>query len=141
MKSLISSVIAVIVFFGLTGCSQETNPFVGSWKLVSQKLIFSDTTITADASTLQSMKILSQTHFAYVTDKTHQDSTIFLRAGAGTYTHSDKEYAEKIEYSSDPVMLGKTYRFSFEMEGDTWTHIGDIEDYDVRIEEVWRRTQ
>ena len=141
MKTLVSLLAVTSILLGLTGCSQEPNPFVGSWELVSSKSIYSDTTISADMSALQSIKILSQTHFAYVTTMKAQDSIIFVRAGSGTYSFNEKEYVEKIEYSSVPEMLGKAYDFTHEIKGDTWSHIGDLENFNVKIEEVWRRTK
>jgi len=141
MKTLVSLLAVTCILLGSTSYSQEANPFVGSWILVSSKSILSDTTMSADMSAFQSIKILSQTHFAYVTTMKAQDSIIFVRAGTGTYSFDEKEYVEKVEYSSHPEMLGKVYDFTYEIEGDTWTHVGDLEEFNVRIEEVWRRTK
>jgi hypothetical protein len=138
MKNLISLFAAAVILLGSTGYSQEANPLVGSWELLSHRLVSPDTTVVADMSTLRSIKILSHTHFAYVSTTKTQDTTI-VGAGAGTYSFNDKKYIETLEQSSYPVMVGKVYDFTHLVEGDTWTHIGDLEDFNVRIEEVWRR--
>jgi hypothetical protein len=62
-------------------------------------------------------------------------------AGAGPYSFNEKEYIETLDHASVPVMRGKVYDFTYQIDGDTWTHIGDLEDFNVRIEEVWRRTK
>ena len=140
MKTLASLLLVAIILLGSTSYSQEPNPFVGSWILVSYKSVSPDTTVIADMSTLQSIKILSHTHFAYVTTQKTQDTTV-VGAGAGPYSFNEKEYIETLEHSSVPVMRGKVYDFTYHIEGDTWTHTGDLEDFNVRIEEVWRRTK
>ena len=36
-------------------------------------------------------------------------------------------------------MKNKSYDYEYKFEGDTWTITGDIEEFDLKIEEVWRR--
>ena len=140
MRYLISLLAFTFLLLSSVSYSQEHNPLVGSWELVSHKSIRPDTTVVADMSRLKSIKILSPTHFAYVTTMSTGDTTI-VGAGAGPYSFSDKQYAETLEHSSSPKMRGKVYEFTYQIEGDTWTHSGDLDNSKIRIEEVWRRTK
>ena len=91
-------------------------------------------------TTLKSLKILSATHFAYVTTKTTSDTSI-VGAGAGPYTLTDSVYTEILEQASFARVRGKIYDFTYHVDGDLWTMIGDLEEFNVSIEEVWRRTE
>jgi hypothetical protein len=137
MKNLSLLFILTFCVLSIISCSQESNPFVGSWELVSYKNIWPDTTITGDTSTLQSIKVLSPTHFALATVNPIDSS--FVHGGAGSYSYNENQYIEKIEYQTYKIMIGKSYDFTYKFEGDTWTIDGDLEEFNLRIVEVWRR--
>jgi hypothetical protein len=137
MKNLSSLFVLSLIVLSSLSCSQEPNPFVGSWEMVSYKEIWPDTTIMGDKSTLQSIKVLSSTHFALITINPIDSS--FRHGGAGSYSYSDNKYIEKIMYFSIPIMMSKSYDYEYKFEGDTWTIAGDLEEFDLKIEEVWRR--
>ena len=137
MKNLSSLFVLSLILLTSLCCSQELNPFVGSWEMVSYKEIWPDTTLTGDTSTLQSIKVLSSTHFALATVNPKDSS--FRHGGAGSYSYSEDKYIENILYFSVPIMIGKSYDYEYKFEGDTWTIAGDLEEFNLRIEEVWRR--
>jgi hypothetical protein len=140
MKTRVLVLAVAFVLLGSTSYSQEQNPFVGSWELVSHKSIRRDTTVVADMTALKSIKILSHTHFAYVTTMKAQDTTI-VGAGAGPYSFDEKEYTEILEHSSFGMMRDRVYHFTYHIDEDMWTMIGDLDNLNVRIEEAWRRTR
>jgi len=140
VKTIVLVVAVALVLLGSTSYSQEPNPFVGSWELVSHKSIRPDTSVVADMSELKSIKVLSQTHFAYVTTMESQDTTI-VGAGAGPYSFDEKEYTEILEHSSFSMIRDGVYHFRYHIDGDVWTMTGDLDNLNVRIEEVWRRTR
>jgi hypothetical protein len=84
----------------------------------------------------QSLKILSQQHFSFITvDKDGK----FSVAGAGTYSLTGSKYAETVSFASMDRLLGKVYLFNCEMKDGTWIHTGS-EDH-LLIEEHWRRVK
>lgn len=55
----------------------------------------------------------------------------------GTYSLSDSEYAEKVEYANENTadLVGKTFKFSIKIDGDLLTQKG----IDNSWNEVWKR--
>lgn len=55
----------------------------------------------------------------------------------GTYTLDGDKYVERVTFAGENIadMIGEEYRFTITVEGDTFTQIGDGNDYN----EVWKR--
>jgi hypothetical protein len=104
---------------------QAPNPLIGSWQLVSSVYIKKDTVIHNDLPGTSMIKILNDTHFAFMqhtVDKT--DTTGIFGGGGGTYTLKDNQYTEHVEYCSARPYEGNDFEFTIEFRGDTLVQSG-----------------
>ena len=114
----------------------KASPFPGTWRFVSGRYTQPGGSIQAfDSTQLQVIKVISATHFAYVT----QAGTSFVRAGAGTYRFDAATYTEHLEHTSQDNMRGNDYTFTYRFDGDTWYHTGDVNG--TKLQEVYRRVK
>ena len=113
-----------------------SNELEGTWKMVSQELVYPDSVVDQSGSWGANFKILNSTHFAWGRETEDGESVL---AGGGRYEYYPERdvYVEHIQYHSDPSMNGVRLRFEARVEGDTWYHIGEVGDYKLR--EVWER--
>jgi hypothetical protein len=127
-----------LLLIGLSGARAQlpSNELEGTWKMVSQELVYPDSVVDRSDHWGSNYKILNSTHFAW--GRETRDSTAVL-AGGGTYEYYPERnlYVEHIQYHSDPAFAGQTLRFTARVEGDTWYHIGDLGNFKLR--EVWKR--
>jgi len=113
-----------------------SNELEGTWKMVSQELVYPDSVVDRSDHWGTNYKILNSTHFAW--GRETRDSSEVL-AGGGTYEYYPERnvYVEHVQYHSDPAFAGQTLKFTARVEGDTWYHIGDLGNFKLR--EVWER--
>ena len=113
-----------------------SNELEGTWKMVSQELVYPDSVVDQSDHWGTNYKILNSTHFAW--GRETRDSSEVL-AGGGTYEYYPERdvYVEHVQYHSDPAFAGQTLKFTARVEGDTWYHIGDLGNFKLR--EVWER--
>jgi len=127
MKKLIYLLSLTIL---LASCGKKTNspgtksavPIIGTWKLISGTLIENgDTTITGYTRNVSFIKIINETHFAFLQhDLSHgKDSSAVFVAGGGQYTLSDSIYTEHLEYCNDRVWEGNDFTFVVTVKNDT----------------------
>jgi len=118
------------------GAQRPANELEGTWRMVSQELVYPDTVIDQSNQWGPGYKILNSTHFAWGRETADGETVL---AGGGRYEYYPKQdvYVEHIEYHSDPALSGSTLRFEARVEGDTWFHVGEVGDYKLR--EVWKR--
>ena len=109
------------------------NVLEGTWEMVSQKLVYPDSTVDRTAQTPYTLKILNSTHWAF---GRHLQDGEEVFAGGGWYEFDGDTYTEHIIYHSGGL-AGQSVPFDARVEGDTWHHSGDLGDF--IIEEVWRR--
>jgi hypothetical protein len=127
MKRLLA--VALVLF----SVSLQASPVQGVWQLMSS-------TYTKDGKSLEaardrSTKILSGSHFAFVTTKA--DGT-FIRAATGTFTVSGNKYSETVTETSGSPKAG-TYTFTYTVKGDEWRNEGDF--HGGHLVETWRRVK
>jgi hypothetical protein len=120
---------------GLTGL-RSGSCLDGSWELVSAKYTLRDGRVLDPEPGLQSLKILSGGHVAYITVR--KDGS-FVRSSGGEYEVRGSRYIEHIVYASLATLRGKDFVFTWRLDRDLWFHEGSIGT--LRIEEVWRRTR
>ncbi len=112
------------------------SPLDGAWRLESGEFVDAEGKHVDYASLkLQGIKLLADGHFAFTTT---QDGR-FWAGGAGTFAADADGYVETPRMASYPLADSGSYRFSYTLQGDTWT----LERYEggKRVErEVWRRT-
>jgi hypothetical protein len=115
---------------------QNGNPLEGTWKLISGTIIEKgDTTITDYTGNQSMIKIINETHFAFLNHdlKKGKDSTSVFVAGGGVYTLEGDQYIEYLEYCSAREWEGNTFQFTITVKGDTLTQRGTekIENLDM----------
>jgi hypothetical protein len=102
--------------------SKSTVPIMGTWKLISGTLIKNgDTTITEYTKNVSFIKIINDTHFAFLQhdlSKGKDSSAVFV-AGGGHYTLADSIYTEHLEYCSDRAWEGNDFSFVVTVKNDT----------------------
>jgi hypothetical protein len=97
-------------------------PIKGTWKLISGTLIENgDTTVTGYTKNASFIKIINDTHFAFLQHdlgKGRDSSAVFV-AGGGPYTLADSIYTEHLEYCNDRVWEGNDFSFVVTVKNDT----------------------
>jgi len=133
MKYAISFIFLLTVF----ACSEKaeptvppatSNPLVGTWKLLTGTLVEKgDTTLTDYTQKLSFIKIINETHFAFLLHDLNggKDSTAAVfSAGGGTYILKDSTYTEHLEYCNDRAWEGHDFPFTVTIIGDTLVQRG-----------------
>ncbi|MEJ7586406.1 MAG: hypothetical protein WKI04_02470 [Ferruginibacter sp.] len=123
-----------IIFLLLCGCTnntkpagEDTLPLTGTWQLISGTTIEKgDTTITYYSKDLSFIKIINETHFAFLMHdlKKGKDSTAAFGAGGGIYTLKDSTYTEHLEYCSDREWENNDFTFTVSLQNDTLIQSG-----------------
>jgi hypothetical protein len=104
---------------------QPSNKLVGSWQLLSSVYIKKDTIIHNDLPGTSMIKILNDTHFAFMQHTMNRtDTTGIFGGGGGTYTLKDNQYTEHLEYCSARAYEGNDFEFTIEFHGDTLVQSG-----------------
>ena len=102
-------------------------PIIGTWKLYNATLIEKgDTTVTDYSKDRSFIKIINNSHFAFIQHdlKQGKDSTASFSSGAGTYELKDKTYTEHLEYCSDRQWEGHDFTFNITIKNDTLVQSG-----------------
>ncbi len=83
----------------------------------------------------KTMKILSGTRFQWIAYNT--ETRQFMGTGGGTYTTTDGEYIENIEFfSRDDSRVGASLEFNYELKEGNWHHSG-LSSRGSPIYEIW----
>ena len=108
--------------------AQITIPIQGTWKLLTGTLIEKgDTTITDYTKDKEFIKIINDTHFAFLShdlNKGKDSATAAFSSGGGSYSLADSIYTEHLEYCSDRQWEGNSFEFTVSITGDTLTQKG-----------------
>ncbi|KTF18527.1 hypothetical protein [Pseudoalteromonas sp. H105] len=127
MKCLVVSLLAFSSF-------SMANPLLGSWEFVEGKYAVDGGFVTAKAPELTSVKLITGTHFNYITQKNGE----FHYAGGGKYVLTNQQFVETFSYGNIPSLLGKTMAFDYKIDGNLWHH--SLTENGKLIEaEVWRK--
>jgi hypothetical protein len=124
MKS-IAVFITLITWLLLASCTTKktTLPIMGTWKLLSGSLIEKgDTTVTDYTGNKQFIKIINDTHFAFMShdlNKGKDSATALFSAGGGKYSIKDSTYTEHLEYCSDRQWENNDFQFTVTIKNDT----------------------
>ena len=122
-----------ITFILLTSCNtnqntetlQATVPIQGTWKLLTGTLIEKgDTTVTDYTKTSEFIKIINDTHFAFLSHDLNKDSVASFSAGGGHYTLKDSSYTEHLEFCNAREWEGNNFDFTITINNDTLTQKG-----------------
>jgi hypothetical protein len=102
-------------------------PIQGTWKLLTGTLIEkNDTTVTDYTKGQEFIKIINNTHFAFLNHDLNKgkDSAAVFVAGGGNYTLNDSLYIEHLVYCSDRQWEGNDFQFHITINNDTLTSQG-----------------
>ena len=97
-------------------------PIAGTWQLVKGMLIEKGDTIVTDyTKNVSFIKIINETHFAFLQHDLNKgkDTPAVFVAGGGKYSLTDSLYIEHLEYCSDRVWEGNDFTFNIDIRGDT----------------------
>lgn len=161
-QNLISAAMVLLLAVLISCTPQNTNPLEGVWKLESASYTTPDTTTTVSGEDWNQIKILTESHFAFLGQGTDRedfteggtDSELLaavqsFQAGGGTYTVDGDTYTEHIDYFLTPNVAGVSLEFNYEMDGeDRWIQTGTLpmselglQQYDTELREVWVRVE
>ena len=133
MKMRIEFIIISIV---LASCGVKTQnkepkqtaiPIVGTWQLISGTTIEKgDTSVIYYTKDLSFIKIINDTHFAFLKHdlKKGKDSSAAFGSGGGSYSLKDSLYTEHLEYCSDREWEGNDFKFTITINNDTLIQSG-----------------
>jgi beta-lactamase regulating signal transducer with metallopeptidase domain len=112
--------------------SQAEKDLHGTWVLVGQPGAVGAPPVTGGR-----MKLITDHHWS-VTQANPQTGTTIFHHG-GTFTLNGDEYAETIDDANDNTkdLVGKTFKFTVKVEGDTLTLLGIGNPW----KEVWKRVK
>lgn len=102
-------------------------PIAGTWQLISGTTIEKDdTVVTYYTNNMTFIKIINDTHFAFLKHdvKKGKDSSAVFVAGGGRYSLADSLYTEHLEYCSDRQWEGNEFPFNAIIKNDTLIQTG-----------------
>jgi hypothetical protein len=119
----------VIIAVTLMSCTDEqpASPITGSWKLITGTLIDNgDTVLTDYTKNISFIKIINDTHFAFLQHdlKKGMDSSAVFVAGGGRYTLMDNTYTEHLEYCTAREWEGNDFIFTVSVSEDSLIQTG-----------------
>ena len=105
-----------------TSVNKTQSALQGTWKLLQGMTIEKgDTTVTDYRKDKEFIKIINDSHFAFLShsiDKKDTSAAAFI-AGGGKYTLADSTYTEHLDYCSDRQWEGNSFPFTITINGDT----------------------
>ena len=117
----------------LMSCGEKPNakvnalPLTGTWKLLTATLIEKgDTTVTDYTKNVSFIKIINDTHFAFLQHDLNKgkDSAAVFVSGGGNYSLKDSLYTEHLEYCSARNWEGNDFAFTITLKNDTLVQNG-----------------
>jgi hypothetical protein len=121
MKSILPLLLIITTI--CSSCTKETkHPIEGTWQLITGTLIEKgDTTITDYTKNISFIKIINDSHFAFLQHdlKKGKDSTAIFSSGGGKYTINDSLYTESLEYCSAREWENNDFKFNYVIKNDT----------------------
>jgi hypothetical protein len=132
MRTILALILLSTIFLSCgtnySASKKETrsNPLIGTWKLLNGTLIEKgDTVVTDYTKNLSFIKIINDTHFAFLQHDINKakDSALFV-AGGGRYSLKDSSYTEHLEYCSAKEWEGHDFSFTISIKNDTLVQQG-----------------
>lgn len=121
----------IMVSCGATSRDEEPKqtplPISGTWQLLSGTIIEKgDTTVTLYTKNLSFIKIINDTHFAFLKHDLNKgkDSSASYDSGGGRYSLKDSLYTEHLEYCSAREWENNDFAFTITIKNDTLTQSG-----------------
>ena len=113
-----------LAIFKLIACSttQKHLSIIGSWQLIAATTTQGDTTFSTFNPKVKMIKIINQSHFAFLTHDLimgKDSATAAFTAGGGTYTLADSIYTEHLAYYIDREWENNKFEFVVTIINDT----------------------
>ena len=102
--------------------TQVHKPIAGTWQLITGTTIENgDTVVSFYTKNLSFIKIINETHFAFLKHdlKKGKDSFASFGSGGGRYVLEDSLYTEHLEYCSDREWEANDFKFTIRLKNDT----------------------
>ncbi|SEC21868.1 hypothetical protein SAMN04489761_2405 [Tenacibaculum sp. MAR_2009_124] len=124
--SFISTVFFLVLF--LNSCqrnskakhSTESPAIIGTWKLLTGTIIKEkDTTVTDYTANQEVIKIINNTHFAFLRHDLKQDSTAIFVSGGGRCEITSQRYIEHLDFCNFREWENNKFEFEYRLYGDT----------------------
>jgi hypothetical protein len=121
----------ILIFIFLMSCNPSvqnnetkpaTIPIEGTWKLLTGTLIEkADTVVTDYTKGKEFIKIINDTHFAFLSHDLNKgkDTDAAFSAGGGNYSLKDSLYTEHLVYCNDRQWEGNEFQFTVTINNDT----------------------
>jgi len=104
--------------------SQKLN-IQGTWKLVSGTITDKKSgKATPYEMNFEMIKIINDTHFAFLKHSLSKQDTLGFDAGGGSYKLNNDQYEEHLEYYSNKNWEGKKFDFKLSLINDTLIQSG-----------------
>jgi len=134
VKKLLQSLFIVSLIISCTEKKTENEikkpavlPLIGTWKLITGTTIEKgDTVVASYTKNVSFVKIINETHFAFLQHDLNKgkDYSVMFSAGGGTYSLKDSSYVEHLEYCNDREWEGHDFNFVIEIKDDTLVQRG-----------------
>lgn len=130
------SISILIISILLASCGFKNNdaemkpkplPIAGTWRLLTGTVIQNgDTTVTDYTKNISFIKIINDTHFAFLKHNTvhAKDSSNEFDSGGGRYTLKDSAYTEYLDYCLEKEWEGHKFDFTISINNDTLIQTG-----------------
>ena len=118
----------------LSSCQKDINSnddtlkkesIIGTWKLLSGTIIQGkDTTVTDYTINLELIKIINESHFAFMKHDLGNDSVNVFVSGGGRSTIKGTTYTEHLDFCNYREWENNTFNFEFTISNDTLVTTG-----------------
>jgi hypothetical protein len=129
LNILFSCLILSIVFLSCQTGENDKNDLQGTWQLLSEtKIERGDTTFTEASKDQRMIKIINDTHFAFLRHDLKQgkdSAAATFVAGGGSYTLKDNVYTEELEFCNFREWENHAFTFNVEIKDDTLIQKGE----------------
>lgn len=126
MKPTLLFLLFIVIFFS---CKNEPKPntagITGTWQLIAATSTEEGKTTSTFDSSHMFIKIINDTHFAFLNHSKSEDTTASgFDAGGGTYTLQDSNYTEHLDFYKDKKWENTSYHFTVKISNDTLVQKG-----------------
>ena len=103
-----------------TNNSENSTALIGTWKLLTGTILKEkDTTVTDYTANQEVIKIINNTHFAFLRHDLKQDSTSIFVSGGGRCEITPHKYIEHLDFCNFREWENNTFEFEYSIKGDT----------------------